>query len=508
MSTGNSAITIVVAPAHGKPGKFVTVASNGVGELHRDNLDLNSATSRRKFCNATMKVAFENKPPAEWPAGIETDLEQQLLAAARQPPGDPDPRNVPQAVGEDDPRVRALADTPEDIREEAASLLADPRLLERITDDVAATGVVGERPLVATLYLVAVSVQLPKPLSAIVRGASTSGKSFVVDRTTGMVPPEVIMNATSLTTNALYYFPEGTLRHRLIVAGERSRIEDDDRAEATRALREMIEAGRLSKAVAMKNVGGKIETTLIEQQGPISLVETTTLGNIFEEDANRCLLLATDESTDQTARVLEATARAAAKRPAADSARRQAVHYTLHRILPRCDVKIPFAEHVSALYPSGQLDARRSFRHLLGLVKASALLHFLQRQRDSDGNVIATLDDYAVAERLARDPFNAAASGVSEGARKFLTALREKFRDKNFSTTEAQDVGAGSRRSRYSRLNELNFSGAVEQTEPSRGKVPARWKLTGLDPDAAASVIPSVQSVAYRLPNRTHADNP
>jgi hypothetical protein len=317
----------------------------------------------------------------------------------------------------------------------------------------------------------------------------------------------VVLYATSLTTNALYYFEPGTLRHRWIVAGERSRVEDDDKAETTRALREMIEAGRLTKAVATKE-NDKIVTKVIEQEGPIAFVETTTLTTVFDEDANRCLLLGTDERQEQTRRILDATAAAAAGRGKPDLDRARAVHHAAQHMIPRADVVIPFAGEVAALYPVRQLDARRHFRHLLALVKASALLHFRQRDRDDRGNVVATLDDYQTAERLARGPLGAASTGVSDGARAYLQALRENYpAGIVFTTAEAQKVGEGSKRARYGRLNELNAAGAVEQVEAARGKVPARWRLTDLLIEDGAGVLPSPQSVLHRLSGCTHADN-
>jgi hypothetical protein len=182
----------------------------------------------------------------------------------------------------------------------------------------------------------------------------------------------VALHATSLTTNALYYFPPGALRYRFVVAGERSRAQDDDTADATRALREMIEAGRLTKAAPVKE-GDKTVTRVIEQEGPIAYAETTTLGVISDEDANRCLLPATDEREEQTRNVLNATAAAAAGRGRPDLDRVRAVHHAAQRMVPRADVVIPFAEHVAALYPAGRVDARRSYRHVLSLVKAVAL---------------------------------------------------------------------------------------------------------------------------------------
>ena len=76
----------------------------------------------------------------------------------------------------------------------------------------------------------------------------------------GMRPKSVVW-ATSMTPQSFYHAKPGSLSHRWVVAEERSRIENDDKAEATRALREM-RAGRLSKVM---KVGGEIFTCMIEQ---------------------------------------------------------------------------------------------------------------------------------------------------------------------------------------------------------------------------------------------------
>lgn len=91
---------------------------------------------------------------------------------------------------------------PDAILAEAEALLRDPHLAQRVCADIETAGVVGERKLALTVYFVGVSAQLEKPLAAINQGASSSGKSYVIAR------------VASLTPNALYYFPAGTLRRR------------------------------------------------------------------------------------------------------------------------------------------------------------------------------------------------------------------------------------------------------------------------------------------------------
>jgi hypothetical protein len=258
-----------------------------------------------------------------------------------------------------------------------------------------------------------------------------------------LFPPEVVLNATSLTTNALYYFPPDTLRHRFVVAGERSRVDDDEHAEATRALREMIEGGRLSKGVPVKE-GDRMVTRVIEQEGPIAYVETTTRSAIFDEDANRCLLLSTDESVEQTRRIIKATATAAAGRGCADAARVCEVHHAVQRMIPRVEVLVPFAGAVGEHYPARRLESRRDFRHLLQLVRASALLHFAQRERGPNREVVASSSDYEVAVLLASAPLGTAASGVSANTRLFLDQLRAKFGEQEFTTTDAKRLPGAS----------------------------------------------------------------
>lgn len=495
-----------VDPAPGKSGKFVVVVGNESGELHRDVIDLNSATSRKRFIYASLPGMVEGAAPDGPQAEVREKLDQRLRAYAANPPKVPDPTVAPPDHTVEDPRAAELAKMPADVLAEAEERLRDPDLLNRVSTDIRALGVVGEKNNRQILYLVGTSAQLPRPLAVIFRGASSSGKSFLGEQVSRLFPPEVVLRATRLTTNALYHFRPGTLRHRMIVAGERSRLTNDDAAEATRALREMIESGRLSKAIPMKE-GDRFVTHQIEQDGPIAYLESTTAARIDEEDANRCLLLTTDETENQTRRIIKATATAAAGQGCDDVTRICEVHHAIQRMIPRVDVIVPFAEAISEHYPTARLESRRDFRHLLQLVKAIALLHFRQRKRDASGAVIATLDDYATAEQLAREPLGAAASGVSAGARDLLEQLRELHGTSEFTTTQVKQLGGASHRTLENRLLTLNNVGAVEQIEPPKGRIPAKWKLTGRDPASGEGVLPSPDVVRESLSGCEHANN-
>ena len=75
------------SPSRQRPrkGRHITVAANGVGVLHSDKLDLQTATSRKRFTGATMQVAYKDVPADDWPADVRAALEKQLLDLARVP---------------------------------------------------------------------------------------------------------------------------------------------------------------------------------------------------------------------------------------------------------------------------------------------------------------------------------------------------------------------------------------------------------------------------------------
>jgi len=76
-----------------------------------------------------------------------------------------------------------------------------------------------------------------------------------------------MIEATSLTPQALYYGEPGWLENKFLVKGERSLRNDEESADATAALRQLLSEHRITKQVT---VDGK--TASIEQRGPIAFV--------------------------------------------------------------------------------------------------------------------------------------------------------------------------------------------------------------------------------------------
>lgn len=397
------------------------------------------------------------------------------------------------------------------LAEEVDNLLMSPRLVDVILEDIEALGVTGEKELALALYLVGVSRLLEQPLAAIVQGPSSSGKSFLISQVASLFPPEQVLQVTQMTPQALYHAKPGSLRHVFVVAGERTRLENDDTAAATKALREMISEGVLRKFMPVKNSEGKIVTELVEQEGPIAYVESTTAENIFLEDANRCLMLRSDETEEQTRRILEAQAEllAGGARCSRRAKQVRAKHRALQRRLKGVPVIIPYSKELSSRFPVEQVEARRLHMMLGRTIAASALLHQRQRTVTADG-LVATTEDYRIALQALQTVFMTSlgiGDGPSEAANSLLQRLRA-WATAPFSLTDLQKLEPNIPRTTLQRLlQELKLWGLLVQVYHSGGRRPSIYSLTSGSP-IVGSVLPTPEELAVLYGGTGHGYAP
>lgn len=372
-----------------------------------------------------------------------------------------------------------------------------------LANQTAALGVAGERLLVQQLNIVAMSRVLANPLAAHVRGTSSSGKSFIVRTVASTMPPEEVVQAHDFTEQSFYYLPSGSLRHKVVVSGERERERDHDhRARlGSKAFREMVEDGVLRKCVTVSGSDGQLTTKLITQEGPIAYIETSTAEAIHEEDRTRMLLLQVNEDRSQTKSVITATQRNLEGKGPNDEerARIRLVLQTAQRLLdPGLRVLIPFA-HLLKL-PPDVVAARRTMRHLGALLQTVTFLRQKQKvAHDIDGHrtIFADADDYRVFLPLAAPLLASVFDPLGEQARATLARIEQEFGTERFTRLDLSlrlgiSEGHASRRMRP--LIEL---GLVTQDISTR---PYRHVRSSLDPNAAPGVsLPSPERVACDL---------
>ena len=304
-------------------------------------------------------------------------------------------------------------------RSEALAFLKSPDLFNRIEEDLDRLGYVGERVLKLTTYLAAASAITDEPINTLNKGQSGSGKSECVKTVMALMPPERVLFVTRLTAQALAYLDGGIDRKWVI-------INEHDGAEgAEHSLRVSISEGELVTLAPVKDTEtGRVKTEARRVPIHAAFTITTTRHLVHAENETRFFSLTTDDSSEQTQRIVDRQNLIAAGQAVISDTEREAIihrHRNAQRLLSSYRVVIPFAEHIS--YPSHDVRVRRDNRRCHALIKAIA--HVRQFQKDvknSDGyDVIqADLEDYRIAYSLLGKILRDTNGVIPEGSERLL----------------------------------------------------------------------------------------
>ena len=460
------------------PAKVALSVKSGEQILYMDQVDLSKEDKRAQFVEALVKECPGFEREKDNVSGRLLQIADELLTT------DESEDNEQQTETPLAKSKSILEDTDIELVKHAQKLLQSPHLIEKTVSHVHGLGVAGEDELVVAIYIIATSRLLKKPLAGLTMGQSSAGKSYVINMVSKLFPDEAVLRAHQISPKALLYLEPGSLIHRFVAAGERSRLKDDAAGEATRMLREMISDQRLSSLVSASQQVGPHQTLHIEQDGPIAYVESTTLGveEIFNEDRTRFLLLCSDERRDQTKAIIDKIARSVSGPTDTNTPDSIiALHNTVQRLLQPNDVVIPFAGELRDCLPTERIEVRRTFGHLMALIQAVALLYQYQRSKNEYGQVIAALQDYEIVRKyLARPLATSLGCVLTPGAESLLHVLETMD---EFTVSEAAAKVAPSINTVRARIGELLAAGRIIQTEEAKGRAPAKYRV---DVDAPA----------------------
>lgn len=368
--------------------------------------------------------------------------------------------------------------------EELAQL---PNILDRFADELAASGVAGESRVVKLLYLCVTSRLLGRPVSVAVKGPSSGGKSYLVERVLEYFPLSAYYALSAMSERALAYSEE-PLAHRMLVVYEAAGLQGDF---ASYLMRSLLSEGRLRYETVEKTEAG-LRPRLIEREGPTGLIVTTTAVRLHPENETRLLSIPVVDTPEQTRKILLALA------DERDEAPERANWHALQEWLEtgECLVTIPFSRALAEAMAPVAVRLRRDFGTVLSLVSAHALLHQATRQRDERERVIASVDDYTAVRELVADLIaEGVEATVPETVRETVEAVQELLAEGAEETTVAAvgrkiglDKGAALRRVRTAISR-----GYLQNLETGRGR-PARLVL-GESLPADSDVLPRPEAL-------------
>lgn len=283
---------------------------------------------------------------------------------------------------------KAQRQTPE-ILAEAARILHAPSIIDEMLATTTQMGHVREEPMRTLVFLSVVAGLTARShkdaIHLILKGPSSGGKNAVLNRVLDLFPRSTALILTSATEAAFTYAETVPVLVFQEIGGQKS---------ADYIVRQIMSEGLVTRSIAFRNLSAVYKT---------SVITTTTLPFIHKENETRAFSMTVSHDPELTREIMVAEAHAAAgePRPKVGDDHLLAWHEAMSQLaVGEVVVPFPIASELVELFPREELRSRRDLPRAVNLVKACALLHQHQRERDSNGRMIAVADDYEMIKPI------------------------------------------------------------------------------------------------------------
>jgi hypothetical protein len=294
-----------------------------------------------------------------------------------------------------------------------------PDLLAQIGELLGASGIVGEENSRLFIFLIALSHMTQDPLHVLIQGSSGSGKTRLLRQISDCMPAPQVVRLTRVSDKSFYNYPEHFLSHKLVC------LEDVDglTEEAEYAYRELVSNGELISSISVKDEAGHISSGQKIVRGPIASMACTTNGRVYEDNISRMLIVAVDESAEQTRRVVDYQNRKAAGAvQEQEEARAKRMLQQFTTILKPLAVINPYAPRI--LLPDGVHKMRRLNDLFQLFIRLVTLAHQHQRKKDAQGRLVTTPSDIAKATAIMFESIVLKTDELDGSLRQFYEQLK------------------------------------------------------------------------------------
>lgn len=208
-------------------------------------------------------------------------------------------------------------------------------------------------------------------------------------------------------------------------------------------LRELQTKRRISKTVTLKDGKGNLKRITLTVEGPVCVSGCTTKEKIYEDNANRCLLLYTDPSREQDKRINTYQTKLASG--AVNREREQQykdLFRNMQRVLRPIHIINPYASYIEL--PEPVFKPRRTMTLLLGFIEAVTLYHQYQRdvKKDSSGQLYieTTIEDIEAAFTLLKEVLFSKSDELTRATRSFFEHLKSYLTESNQQSFTPQQI--------------------------------------------------------------------
>lgn len=326
-------------------------------------------------------------------------------------------------------------------RQKAIKFLKTKNLLKRTNQAIGKSGVVGEENNRLLMYLVFTSRLREQPLHIVSLGGSGTGKTYLQEKVAELIPDDQKLEITAISENALYYFDRKELKNKLVLIEDLDGANDD---KVLFAIRELQSKRRISKTIPIKDSKGNLKTITLQVEGPISLAGTTTRERLYEDNANRSLLIYLDGSKDHKEKIMAYQRQVSAGKinKQQEEQMRQFMQ-DVQSVLRPLKVINPFAEMLAL--PQSVFKPLRTNSHYLHFIETVTFYHQWQRevkinQQTGEQHIETTIEDIEQANYLLKQVLLSKSDELTKACRKFLELIKSYLKHEKKSSFYSGDI--------------------------------------------------------------------
>lgn len=308
--------------------------------------------------------------------------------------------------------------------EELREILKNPELFW-IIDREFDKKIVGEKETRQTVFLYAcgrlVENNLLTSYNLMVNSPSGAGKDYIVSNVLEILPKNQYVKMTRITENVFTYWHNPKYDPDWNWNGKVFYNEDISNNVLNSDVFKTFSSSGSKATVLIKQTPVEIEI-----KGKPVMIITTATANPKTENLRRFTNVDLDETVVQTKAIKKFQIECAKKGiiPEYNPKITEALS-----LLNRVKVKIPYADILENLIPDEHIIVRTAFPRLLDCIKASAALYQYQREKDQEGFLLATEQDYDIARTaLIKSMSNPQMIPLTKDQKRILDIFKTKLK--------------------------------------------------------------------------------
>jgi len=282
-----------------------------------------------------------------------------------------------------------------DINDYLKSLLMDPMLWRRLTEDGLDDKIVGEEPVRKVVLLCAMGSKVINAkmtsYNLLINSAPGAGKDHTADNVLKSLPKGMVEKQTRISPTVFNYWksrsPNWSWDGKVVY------LEDISNSVLnSEVFKVMCSSG--SKAVIVIN---QVAVEL-EVKGKPVIIVTSASASPSAEMVRRFLVVSCDETEKQTRDIMDRCVDLAITGKTSTEINN---YHNALQFLNRVNVKLPDKIKLAVNhFPSKSLHMRTHFPRFLDLIKASCAVHQFQREKECDDTFIAQGEDFDIAREI------------------------------------------------------------------------------------------------------------